>query len=79
MKRVMHQVSMHCTYATTEAMTTAHVQVFYMLCIFKPQATQICTVTIDYNPISRSYICQFGTKHVVCGRNGFSSDACMMH
>ena len=27
----MHQVPMHHTYITTEAMTTAHVQVFYAM------------------------------------------------
>ena len=44
MKQVMHQVSMHRSYVTTEAMTTAHVQV---LCIFKLQTTQIYTVAIQ--------------------------------
>ena len=40
MKQVMHQVSMHRTYITTEAMTTTHVQVFYVVY----SATQVSTV-----------------------------------
>ena len=31
MKQVMHQVQMHCKYITTEAMTTAQVEVFYAM------------------------------------------------
>ena len=31
MKQVIHQVLMQCTYITTEAMTTPHVQVFYAM------------------------------------------------
>ena len=52
MKQVMHQVPMHCTYITTEAMTTAHVQVLKH-CISSCKATQMSTVasqSINFRP-----------------------------
>ena len=65
-------------YTSTEAMTTAQVivQVFYAICIFKLQATQISTVTSQslqalpckyiYKPVT------FPLNIVVCGSHGFS-------
>ena len=75
MKQVMHQVPMHCTYITTEAMTTAHVQVF-MQCIFKLQASTVASqLFITDFPLVHN-LCKFGTVYVVCGIHGFSSDEC---
>ena len=58
MKQVMHQVPMHCTYITTEAMTTAHVQVLEQ-CISRCKTTQMSTVasqSISDFPLQITYV-----------------------
>ena len=58
MKQVMHQVPMHCIYITTEAMTTAHVQVLKH-CISSCKAKQMSTVasqSISDLPLEITYV-----------------------
>ena len=49
----MHQVPVHCTYITTEAMTSARVLVFYAM-YFQAAGyiDEYCSKSIDYRPSS---------------------------
>ena len=72
MKPVIHRTpSINALYITTEAMTTAHVQVFIQ-CIFKLQAIQMSTVdsksmreTLKYRAMSDSMVALFYHQYKV--------------
>ena len=51
MKQLSYKVPMHCTYITTEAMTTAHVHVQVFCVTIKNQAVRYCSKPILYPPI----------------------------
>ena len=67
MKQVMHQVPMQCTYITTEAMTTAHVQVLnhvFQAARLHRWEYSSKSLTINFRPSSWNYICKFGTVYI---------------